>query len=703
MYERLKVVPKLELFADRWLRVCCYLSMLTPLLVTPWLFYPYTFGKSVYFFTLVIAAAPWYLFLIARQPLARPRASLILYALIVYISIFSISTIFSYDPSRSFWGIPERMTGFWPFLHYALFFLIASAVFRGNREFSRLIGFSVLASFLVALIAFVQKLNPALVLQEQGERVGSLLSNPAFLGEYLVVSIFFSLWLLRREKGLKPRAGLILVLSVQCGALLLTETRGPILAFYFGLFLFLVINATQRMARRRRLIYAVAASFMLFSPVVIVSAIDSSWIERVPGLSRFAESQSSSATVEARLINWQVAIDAFKERPITGWGPETYFHAFNKHYDPQIEQLPFIVLWFDHPHNKPLEQLSDGGLIGGIGYLACVLLVLSHLILGWRRQLIDLDTFSLGVAIGAAYLVASFFLFDHPVGLLMLSTSLAWWHSAAVASTPAAERFKPTNTAQNGATVIVLLMAIAFSATYWFATVAKPAWVSRQMRHAASLSTGDFDQSALELAALLSVDQQYRSHPAEWYAKTMIRHSRSIPKPDSKTVERLKVAHAALLEIGAAGPTHGLRALLMASLQLELAKADPSHLDLALSDIDSALAASPTRRLLLSTKARILRLRGDYHGAAQILQTAVNLYPVSIDAWRELGTAQFQAGEHKEARASLRKARRLETAPVQPPLAASISANRSRVSPSPAPSPPLADGLLRSPTGFPTF
>ncbi len=661
------IMPILELTAYRWVRVCCYLSMLMPLLVTPWLLFPYTFGKSVYFFSLVIAAAPWYLFLIVRQPLVRPKASLIIYALIVYLSVLSLSAVFSFDPHRSFWGNQERMTGLWPFIHYALFFLMASSVFRGSKDISRLVGCSVVVSLFVALIAIIQKFNPMLVLQEQGERVGSSLSNPAFLGDYMVISILLSLWLFGRMNDRKRRIGLIVIASLQCVALLWTETRGPILAFYVALFVFIGIRATQRIAWRQRLFYSAAAALMLLAPFLVVLGLESKWVERIPGLSRFAEISHKSETIEARRINWEIAIAGFRERPIVGWGPETYFHVFNKYYDPRIGQFKLMKQWFDHPHNKPLEQLSDGGLIGGIGYLLSIVLVLSHLILSWRQKLIDLDTFSLGVAIGAAYLVQSLFLFDHPVGLLMLSMSLAWWHSASLPSVHAAERGSLLKANRQGTALILLLVVMALSAIYWFALVAKPAWVSRQLRHAVSVSSSDFNQSMLGIEAALTIDQQYRSQAAEQYAGAIIQHSRRLAKPDSATRDRLERAYALLEDIAAVGPTHGFRSLLMALLQVELAKVDSTHLDLALSDINDAIAASPARAQLLSTKSRILMSRGEFEEAVQVLQAVVRLDPVSVDALKELGTAQFKVGRREQAIATLRKAQLLESATTQEP------------------------------------
>jgi O-antigen ligase len=431
------------------------------------------------------------------------------------------------------------MTGYWPLLHYVIFFLMVGSSFRTEREIARLLEFSVGISFFVALVALVQKIEPELIWRMQNGRVGSLLSNPAFLGDYLVCNGLLGVWLFSQVNRSLERQVLAAVIGVLLVAVLLSETRAALLGLYLAALAYFSVKALLEKVACRRLLFRSGLVALALVPVVVWAAGSSSLLAGVPGMGRFADVSWGSANVEARLINWGIALEGFQERPIFGWGPETYYRVFDLHYDPRIEELEFSAKGFDRPHNRLLEQLSDTGVVGGLAYLASLLLVVGHLLMAYQRARIDVDTLAASIAIGISFLVQGFFLFDHPVGLLMLSMVLAWWHVAGGRARLAGGRDGPSAAAgdarrSNGVRIAVaLVVAIAVSAAHWFSFVAKPAWASNRVRHAASLAASDFSRASEIVEAVLANSQQYRPMAVEYYARMVIQYAKQSQHPDA--------------------------------------------------------------------------------------------------------------------------------------------------------------------------
>jgi O-antigen ligase len=84
------------------------------------------------------------------------------------------------------------------------------------------------------------------------------------------------------------------------------------------------------------------------------------------------DSDSSSTSFNTRIQMWKNGIDAFKDRPIAGWGD---ISAIKSHYPSQWEALNSIDD-FNHLHNEYLDALAKHGLLG---FLALMILYLAPL------------------------------------------------------------------------------------------------------------------------------------------------------------------------------------------------------------------------------------------------------------------------------------------------------------------------------------
>jgi O-antigen ligase len=624
-----------------------------PLVYVPWVTYPFVFGKSIFFFAVVILALPWYLLLVKRVPELRPSTSLISYGLFVYVCIMIAATIFSLDPDRSFWGYPERMTGLWPLTHYLALFFFLLSLFRTSRQWQTLLKFSILVSAAVSLAALVQRTAPGLLPLEWAERPGSLLGNPAFLSGYLLFNIFLAILFLIQSSHWRERTLWITILSLQIAAFVFAETRGAFIGLYLGLLLFCLLHVLFQERRNVRLRYSLGVTLFVLLPVAVWLLSAHIEVEGVPVLSRFSNLELHGSTIEMRLIAWDIAWQAFKEKPVLGWGPETYAYVFNTYYDPRILDLSPHETWFDRAHNAPLEQLSSTGTLGGLAYLLFYGLVLTHLIRLKREKIISLNVFSISMAILLSYLAQSFFLFDHPSALLMLTLCLAWWHSlGARQQVPVTVPRSSAAEASMSQTPRWLLPSILISTLYIYALILQPALALSRARDGVMLAQVDPGASSRAFEKSLNQRHQYTAGVRALYAKHAAHHAR--------TVSDYARAYDLLRGAVHSRPINASYFLVMATIQAKWGLSDGSHFKQALVDVETALALSPRRRELSVMKGQIHLQRGENAEAVRAFGNAVDLNPSIPESWRLLSLAQRRTGSIDDAVASLRKAIDLE-------------------------------------------
>ncbi|MFH1656777.1 MAG: O-antigen ligase family protein, partial [Candidatus Nealsonbacteria bacterium] len=93
-------------------------------------------------------------------------------------------------------------------------------------------------------------------------------------------------------------------------------------------------------------------------PLLVANTIDRS-------LNMFEGPKSA----ESRISIWKISLNAIKEKPILGWGPENFIIAFDKYYNPslpkigELEPEGYSREWFDRAHNFIFEITVTAGII----------------------------------------------------------------------------------------------------------------------------------------------------------------------------------------------------------------------------------------------------------------------------------------------------------------------------------------------------
>lgn len=375
------------------------LALCTPLVVKWNVFFPFAFGKAL-FFRVVIELA---LFLWAARSLLmlhgpygvgkeeRAWRTLFRHPLTLAIGGFFISllisTIFAVNDYRAFWGDVERSEGFWGMLHYGALFVLLLRFF-GAREWGWLMkvlfGGGIVLMFYGVLEYFGITDFPFAVPSSSVAgagvaRLASLVGNSAFLSTHLLLLVAFAgiFWYFKKD-ALKEESRAWSLLALGTGLLALpaiffTGTRGAILGLVagFGMWVVLVAAGFTGSGKRFRAIAIAALAALLVFGGIFWSTRTASFWQEVPGLSRLANTNpfdQHDASTQTRLITWRVSWEAFLDRPVFGWGPENYLMAYERHYDPNYAL--YGETWLDRAHNKVFDLLVMQGAVGFLAYLS---------------------------------------------------------------------------------------------------------------------------------------------------------------------------------------------------------------------------------------------------------------------------------------------------------------------------------------------
>ncbi|MBL7045857.1 MAG: O-antigen ligase family protein, partial [Parcubacteria group bacterium] len=152
----------------------------------------------------------------------------------------------------------------------------------------------------------------------------------------------------------------------------------------------------------------------------------SSFVKDSPVLSRLASISISEG--DPRFAVWNMGYQAFKERPILGWGQENFIFAFNKYYDPKIyDQEP----WFDRVHNIFFDWLVAGGILGLVSYLGLYFFSLYYLWFGGKSVFSTAEK-SIFTGVFAGYFFHNLFVFDNIASYVLFFSVLAYIHHRVV-------------------------------------------------------------------------------------------------------------------------------------------------------------------------------------------------------------------------------------------------------------------------------
>lgn len=308
--------------------------------------------------------------------------------LLAFLALAGLSTMLSEQPGVAFFGGYYRREGLLAWACYAAFFLAVLGWARGQVS-SAIAGFLdilLLASIIPGAYAIQQRLDLDFFFVGNRDltRPNGTLGNPVFLGAYLAILMPITAvrcWQVRRRA---PELALWLSVGLlQAAGLLLSQSRGPLLASVLGLVLLAGLAAGYQRSRKALLaigMFAVAVVAVLV--VVNTQATARQWATDTPVLGRLVYkleanapgtvSSLASRSTAARLGIWQAATDTFVEAPAPakwmGFGPESAY----THYYPHLpdEAMRVDGYWQSNSYDRFHADTLDIGLnYGALGWL----------------------------------------------------------------------------------------------------------------------------------------------------------------------------------------------------------------------------------------------------------------------------------------------------------------------------------------------
>lgn len=371
---------------------------------------------------IILLASNWKKYIIRNSPLTI--------VILLFTISFGISTFTGLDWYRSFWDNHERMLGFFTVAHYVLYYLVITSVIRSWDDWKWLLRTFLLAGSIVMGIALIQQFNNTFLLNTSGNRSASTLGNPIYVGGYGLFLAFIGWFMLMKEKLLSWR--LFVVVSGLLGFLgvFFSGSRGALLGLVMGigiLFISYIITLKGHKKIRISLITIIIVAIALTGTLFLFRK--TSFVNAIPTVGRLLNSSISS--IGTRIMAWEIAVEAWKDYPVFGWGPSNYYFAFNQYYRAEFLRYGYRETWFDNAHNIVLNTLTERGIVGVIIYLGIFFTAIFYMWKLYRKngEKVDIHFLTITSAFLIAHLVQTISVFDNPTSYLYFFFFLAMINS----------------------------------------------------------------------------------------------------------------------------------------------------------------------------------------------------------------------------------------------------------------------------------
>lgn len=614
-----------------------YILLFTPLFITPKTIFPFSFGRVLVIQAIIGILFGFWLGLIYLYPKYRPQKTVLFWAVLIYFGVIFLSSIFGVDFNRSFWGNEERMGGFFTLFHFFILFLITRSVFSGWNDWKKVFSVSVLASVLVSIIAL---LNRDGILSLWGVvsdgRVSGTIGNPIFLASYLLFHIFIAFLLAIKSNNIKHKAVFILIGFFNVLTLFLTETRGALLGFLFGAFLlvlgYLIFTKSKKL---KILLYILLFCGTMFSFLVWLNRNDPG-VQKIPGVNRLITlsfEEFSEGTGGTRILTWGVALNAWKESPVFGWGWDNFNIAFNKYYNPKLLKFSVYETWFDRAHNILLDHLVMAGIFGVLSYLFIFAVAFLMLYKFFRQKIIDNHIFIFFVAIFAAHFSQNLFAFNTPISWMMFFLCLSF-----IDSFNKNDHLGPDESVKFPYVFFVIPVAVILLNFNLYKT-------SVQAMKAPMLDNAPMEVRVELFKDALKMWSPYKEEIRADLISAVLNGFMDGSMPSEKMEEYFKHAESGMLQNISEHPNHAFYYFILARLYAEMGVYDEIYFKKSEEMFDKSLELSPKRQQIYYGLGKLYLLEKKWDKALEVINIMVQLDPNAAEPYWYLGITLITAGD----------------------------------------------------------
>jgi len=399
-----------------------FLVTFIPFVVSNSLLFPFIAGKAFAFRAIVFLLTITWLYLVSKDSSYLPKKNQILYSVSFFMLVILIANIAGLNPENSFYSRFERMDGYITLIYLFIYFIISGTILSTEKLWNRFWQTSLAVSALMSFYGVFQLLGFATI-HQGGVRLDGTFGNASYLASYTIFHIFLGIFYLYKNYKDKVQASLYTVaVLLQLMTLYFTATRGAILGVIGGISLmFLLTSIFEKENKTLKKITVSSIAVIIIFIGIFISLRNSDFVKNSPVLSRFSNISLQDATVESRFLIWGIAIEGFKDDPLTGYGQGNFNYIFNEKYKPELyRQEP----WFDSSHNVFLDWLITGGILGLVSYILIFFFALYSI--WFKAKKWDVTQKSIMIGLISAYFINNIFVFDNTVSYILFFSVLSF-------------------------------------------------------------------------------------------------------------------------------------------------------------------------------------------------------------------------------------------------------------------------------------
>ncbi|MDY7039980.1 MAG: O-antigen ligase family protein, partial [Chloroflexota bacterium] len=372
---------------------------------------------------------------VTHTPLVLPTVLLVM--------VYVLSTIGSLTPRISLLGSYQRLQGTYTTFSYIVIFFLMLQNLRTREQINRLVTTAILTSIPISLYGILQHyaLDPLPWGGDVITRVASNMGNSIFVAAYLIMVLPLTLArivdtftdILKEEQSAVADVILgacyIFTFAIQIICIFFTQSRGPWLGLFAGLFFFILTLGVTK--RQRWMVWAVISLAVVVGVFLVLLNLPNTPLEpikEIPYVGRLGTLlETESGTGKVRILIWEGNVDLLSPhsplefpdgrpdglhflRPLIGYGPESMWVAYNRFYPPDLAHIEARNASPDRSHNETFDALV---ITGVFGFLAEMFLFASVFYYGFRWLGLIGDALQrnifIGLWIGGGVFGAAFF------------------------------------------------------------------------------------------------------------------------------------------------------------------------------------------------------------------------------------------------------------------------------------------------------
>lgn len=316
--------------------------------------------------------------------------------LLIYLVLVLFSTIFSDYFYLALWGNVGREEGLLTLILYGFLFLFSRRYFFITDKKINII---LIVAAIVSALTIMQyfNFNPLKIIYPYifiSSKTSGTIGFDNFLGSYLVLLFPIPVWMYLKSGKIQY----IFFMSLIYSALILSHVRNAWLGSFAGFLVLLFLAKNTQISYKRILsivlclgiltvfLNQVSGGILLFEfdrSVQEVNITVSSILEdEADGLMTNTIVEHAGRIATGRVYIWDHTIDLILEKPVLGWGPDTFGEVFGPSLSEEAINNARWLLYVDKAHNEYLQIAYASGIPALIFYLIFIFSVLKK---AWKN------------------------------------------------------------------------------------------------------------------------------------------------------------------------------------------------------------------------------------------------------------------------------------------------------------------------------